>query len=208
MAAHGVSGVVPADFARAVAALRAVRLRPEVTLSEVPSPGRIAPYSMALSAEVGTRGLSAEVGTNGLSAEVGAADEELASGRFVLLHDPAGQDAWEGTMRAVTFVRAELEPEMGGDPVLGDVGWTWLLECLAAAGAHPVAAGGTVTRVISQSHGSLADRPPVVEIEIRASWTPVDADLGPHLRGWAGLLCAAAGLPPVPDGVRLLHRGT
>ena len=190
MAAHGVSGVVPADFARAVAALRAVRLRPEVTLSEVPSPGRIAPYSMALSADVAT------------------GDTELASGRFVLLHDPAGQDAWEGTMRAVTFVRAELEPEMGADPVLGDVGWTWLLECLAAAGAHPVAAGGTVTRVISQSHGSLADRPPVVEIEIRASWTPVDADLGPHLRGWAGLLCTAAGLPPVPDGVRLLHRGT
>lgn len=190
MAASGVSGAVPADFARAVAGLRAARLRPEVTLAEVPSPGRIAPYSMAL------------------SAEVGAGDDELATGRFVLLHDPAGQDAWEGTMRAVTFVRAELEPEMGGDPVLGDVGWTWLLECLEAAGASPVAAGGTVTRVLSQSHGSLSERPAVAEIEIRASWTPADADLVPHLRGWADLLCTAAGLPPVPDGVRLLHRSS
>lgn len=190
MAASKVSGVVPADFARAVAALRATRLRPEVTLTEVPSPGRIAPYSMALSAEVAT------------------GEEDLATGRFVLLHDPAGQDAWEGTLRAVTFVRAELEPEMGTDPVLGDLGWTWLLESLSAAGARPVAAGGTVTRVLSQSHGTLSGRRAVVEIEVRASWTPPDADLGPHLRGWADLLCTAAGLPPVPDGVRLLHRGS
>jgi len=63
-----------------------------------------------------------------------------------------------------------------------------------------------VTRVVSQSHGSLADRPSVVEIEIRASWTCPDPDLAPHLRGWGDLLCTAAGLPPLPQGVRLLHR--
>jgi len=185
-----VTGVVPAAFAQAVSSLREVRLRPEVTLTEVPSPGRIAPFSTALSAEVVSGAL------------------ELASGRFVLLHDPAGQDAWEGTMRAVTFVRAELEPEMGTDPLLGEVGWSWLTECLAAAGAAPVAAGGTVTRVLSQSHGSLADRAPVVEIEIRASWTCPGTDLGPHLRGWVDLLCTAAGLPPLPEGVSLLRRPT
>lgn len=185
-----MTGAVPAAFAQAVTSLRAVRLRPEVTLTEVPSPGRIAPYSVAM------------------SAEVASGEDELASGRFVLLHDPAGQDAWEGTMRAVTFVRAELEPEMGGDPLLGDVGWTWLVECLASAGARPVATGGTVTRVLSQSHGSLADRPSVVEIEIRASWTCPDPELGAHLRGWVDLLCTVGGLPPVPEGVRLLHRGT
>ena len=190
MSAHGVTGVVPAAFAQAVSSLREVRLRPEVTLTEVPSPGRIAPFSTALSAEVVSGAL------------------ELASGRFVLLHDPAGQDAWEGTMRAVTFVRAELEPEMGTDPLLGEVGWSWLTECLAAAGAAPVAAGGTVTRVLSQSHGSLADRAPVVEIEIRASWTCPGTDLGPHLRGWVDLLCTAAGLPPLPEGVSLLRRPT
>ena len=192
MAVHGVPGAPPADFQRATESLRAVRLRPEVHVEEVPAPGRIAPFALALSADV--------------VAGPAADGEELATGRFVLLHDPAGQDAWEGTFRVVSFVRAELEPEMGTDPLLGQVGWTWLRECLDGAGAKAVAHGGTVTRVLSDSHGALADRPPTVEIEVRASWTPVTSDLAPHLRAWADLLCTVAGLPPLPDGVAPLPR--
>jgi len=184
----------PEPFLRAVAALRAVRLRPEVVLEEVPAPQRIAPYAVAL------------------SADVVRADEELATGRFVVLHDPAGQDAWDGTFRAVTFVRAELEPELGTDPVLGQVGWSWLEDALA--GARHRAAGGTVTRVVSESFGALSGRPAAVEVEVRASWTPEppagrpDAvpDLGAHLRAWGELLCTVAGLPPLPDGVAPLPR--
>jgi hypothetical protein len=188
---HGVPGAPPRDFQRAVEALRAVRLRPEVQLEEVPAPGRIAPYAVALTGNVSN----------------GAADaEELATGRFVLLHDPAGQEAWEGTFRVVSFVRAELEPELGSDPFLGEVGWSWLRESLDGAGAGAVAHGGTVTRVVSDSHGTLADRPPTVEIEIRASWTPVGPDLGAQLQGWADLLCTVAGLPPLPQGVAPLPR--
>lgn len=181
-------GVVPKAFGTAVDGLRDVRLRSEVVLTEVPAPGRIAPHSIAL------------------TADVVLGDDELASGRFVLLHDPAGQEAWEGTFRVVTFVRAELEPEMGADPMLGQVGWTWLGESLDAAGARAVAHGGTVTRVVSESYGSLADRPSSVEIEIRASWTPLETDLRPHLRGWVDLLCTVAGLPPLPPGVAPLQR--
>lgn len=179
---------MPEAFASAVGGLRDVRLRSEVVLTEVPAPQRIAPHSLALTADV----------------VVG--DDELATGRFVLLHDPQGQDAWEGTFRVVTFVRAELEPEMGSDPMLGQVGWTWLGESLEGAGATAVAHGGTVTRVVSESYGSLADRPASVEIEIRASWTPADADLRPHLHGWVDLLCTVAGLPPLPPGVAPLPR--
>lgn len=192
VAVHKVPGGPPEGFQRAVEALRAVRLRPEVQLEEVPAPGRIAPHAVALSADVVT----------GPAPDT----EELASGRFVLLHDPAGQEAWHGTFRVVSFVRAELEPELGADPLLGQVGWTWLTECLDGAGAAATAAGGTVTRVVSDSHGALAERPPTVEIEIRASWTPTDADLAPHLRGWADLLCTVAGLPPLPEGVAPLPR--
>ena len=54
--------------------------------------------------------------------------------------------------------------------------------------------------------GALADRPDEVEVEIRASWTPPDGDLGPHLTAWATLLCTTAGLPPMPDGVTVLSR--
>ncbi len=53
-------------------------------------------------------------------------EEDLADGRLVLLHDPAGHDAWHGTFRLVTLVRAELEPEMAADPLLPDVCWSWL----------------------------------------------------------------------------------
>jgi hypothetical protein len=178
----------PERFGRAVQTLRSARLRSEVVITEVPAPQRIAPHAAALSADVVAGG------------------EELATGRFVLLHDPAGQEAWEGSFRAVTFARATLEPEMGADPLLGQVGWSWLEECLDGAGARVCAAGGTVTRVVSESFAGLAERPATVEIEIRASWTPLDDDLAPHLRGWADLLCTVAGLPPVPEGVASLPR--
>lgn len=181
-------GAAPDAFGRAVASLRTARPRSEVVLTEVPAPQRIAPFAAALTADV----------------VVG--DDELATGRFVLLHDPAGQDAWEGTFRVVTFVRAALEPELGADAMLGQVGWTWLEDALADAGAHAVARGGTVTRVLSESFAGLADRPATVEIEIRASWTPVDDDLAAHLRGWTDLLCTVAGLPPLPEGVVALPR--
>ncbi len=168
-----------------MASLRAARLRPEVHLEEVPAPQRIAPHALAV------------------SADVVVADEDLGTGRFVLLHDPAGQDAWEGTFRAVTFVRAALEPELGADPMLGQVGWSWLEEALADAGAAFTAPGGTVTRVVSESYGALADRPSTVELEVRASWTPLD-DVGLHLEAWGRLLCTVAGLPPLPAGVSAL----
>ncbi len=177
----------PEEFLAGVERLRAARLRPEVVLEEVPAPQRIAPHAVAVSADVVLDG------------------EELATGRFVLLYDPAGQDAWEGTFRAVTFVRATLEPELGADPLIGQVGWTWLQECLTAEGAAHTASGGTVTRVVSESYGALADRPPTVEIEVRASWTPLD-DVAGHLRAWGALLCTVAGLPPLPQGVAALPR--
>jgi len=177
----------PEEFALAVERLRAVRLRPEVVIEEVPAPQRIAPHALALSADVVID------------------DEELASGRFVLLYDPAGQDSWEGTFRAVTFVRAALESDLGSDPLVGQIGWTWLQESLETAGVAYVAAGCTVTRVVSESFGTLSERAPSVELEVRASWTPTD-DVADHLRAWATLLCTVGGLPPLPAGVAALPR--
>ncbi len=191
MVAKTVPDDAPEPFQRALLALKAAAVRPEVVLSEAPSPGRIAPYSVALTADVVDRRADGEV-------------EELATGRFVLLFDPSAPEPWDGTFRAVTFVRADLEPELGSDPLLGEVGWSWLLEALAQRGAAHVNEGGTVTRVVSESFAALADRPSGVEIEIRASWTPADDDLGAHLSAWTDLLCTVAGLPPLPEGVTAL----
>lgn len=194
MVARGSPEDAPEPFQRALAALKSVPVRPDVVLTEAPSPGRIAPYSVALTADV----LDRCVG--GAS---GAADQ-LATGRFVLLHDPSAPEPWGGTFRAVTFVRADLEPELGSDPLLGEVGWSWLLESLQQRGTAFSHEGGTVTRVVSQSFAGLSDRPSGVEIEIRASWTPDDDDLAPHLLAWTDLLCTVAGLPPLPEGVTAL----
>ncbi len=178
-------GTQSPEFTQALAALRAARLRPEVRLTEVPAPSRIAPFAAALTADV-------------LAAPND--EDELATGRFVLLHDPSEPEPWEGAWRAVTFARATLEPEVGPDPMLGQVGWSWLMDSLRDHGVALTAEGGTVTRVVSESFGALSDRAPSVEMEVRASWTPL-GPVGEHLEAWADLLCTIAGLPPLPAGV-------
>ena len=190
---RSVPGEESAEFARALRDLRAVRLRPEVRLTEVPAPSRIAPHAVAMSAEV-------------VTADTRGEGDELATGRFVLLYDPSGPEPWEGIWRAVTFVRAVFDPELANDPMVGAVGWSWLMEALADRDATCVAEAGTVTRVVSESFASLAERSATVEMEIRASWTPIGPDLGVHLQAWTDLLCTVAGLPPLPEGVVALPR--
>ena len=182
---------IPAEFRAALQALSGRRLRGEVRLTEIPAPARIAPFAVALSGEV--------------DQSTGLGDDEPAGGRFVVLHDPVGQEAWQGTFRVVTLVRAATDPEVGMDPMFCEAAWTWVEEGLDGAGAAHHALGGTVTRVVSQSFGALSERPGEVEVEIRASWTP-DGDLAAHLSAWSALLCTAAGLPPLPDGVASLGR--
>jgi hypothetical protein len=183
-----VAGEGTADFGRAVASLRDLRVRPEVHIEEAPAPQRLAPFALALSAEVVVD------------------QEDLGTGRLVVLHDPQGQEAWEGTFRVVAFVKASLEPEMAADSVLTEVGWAWLVEALVQHGAGYRALSGTVTRVTSESFGALADRPIEGQIELRASWTPTHPDLSAHAHAWADVLTQAAGLMPLPTGVAQLPR--
>jgi hypothetical protein len=168
----------PETFIRAVAGLRADPPRPEITLEEASAPQRLAPFGYALSGTVLREG------------------DEVATGRLILLHDPSGHDAWGGTMRLVTYVTAELEPELAADPLLPAVGWSWLVDALEANGAVYTAIGGTVTQTLSTRFGELAGPPTAADVEIRASWTPLDEDLQVHLYGWCALLASTAGLPP------------
>jgi hypothetical protein len=194
---HPGSGAdsAPAPFRAAVRAMHAAALRPEVLCEEMPAPQRIAPWSSALSADVTVDGV--DVGT----------------GRLILLHDPAGNDVWDGTFRCVAYARADVDTDLGNDPLLAEVGWSWLVEALESHGATHLAASGTVTCVRSESFGQMGDDEATAQVEIRASWTPVvpdDAteagvdgapDMAAHVEAWGELLCTAVGLPPVPDGV-------
>lgn len=178
-------------FEKLIDHLRSITPRSEIILEEVPPPQKLAAFSFAFSADV----------RNGL---LGEAEDELASGRFVLLHEPGGQDTWEGEFRCVTFVRADVDPVMQEDPLLPEVGWSWFLESITNAGCEFNAPSGTVTRVSSASFGKLSPRHDESEMEIRASWSPIvddPRDLIKHIEGWCNLIAEVSGLPPVPEGV-------
>ena len=181
---------LPRSSGVAVAQLRAARLRPEVFCEEMPAPQRIAPFASALSADVTVDG------------------EDVGTGRLVLLHDPAGNDAWEGTFRCVAYARAEIDPEMANDPMLAEVGWSWLTEALDAHGADVRRARPAPSpRSSSESFGGMAD-----EERQRPARDPRLLDPGRRPRATAarpgrtsrrGASCCAppSGLPPVPEGV-------
>jgi hypothetical protein len=194
-----------ATFTAAVADLRSCQdllrqIRPELSFEEVPAPRTLAPFATAVGAAVRLDGA------------------EVASGRFVLLYDPAGQRGWAGPLRVIVYIRAELEPEIAEDPMVGEVAWSWLTEALDARTAGYAEPSGTVTRVVTEGFGTKREEPPATGFELRASWSPVtDAAGGPpedegapdglagHLAAWCGTLCAAAGLPPLAAGVSALR---
>jgi hypothetical protein len=179
----------PDLFRRAVASLTGTAVRKEVRVEPLRPPQRLAPWTYAISADVR-----------------GADGDELATGRLVLLHDPDGVEAWDGVLRLVAFASAEMDPEMGVDPMLPAVGWSWLSDALAERHAAFRAAGGTVTQTTSTRFGDLAGPRTTVTLELRASWTADDADMTAHLQAFVDMICTAAGLPP--EGVTVLTPNT
>lgn len=200
----GVPGLadLPASFRGVLSQLRRARPRPEVIVAEVNAPRKLAPYAVALRAEVPSTAAASLRAHPVTRLHPSAGGEELsATGRMILLHDPDGQEVWGGTFRVVIYIRAELDPEMGNDPLLASVAWTWLRDSLDQHGVERSRAGGTATRILSESFGSLEAREASNDVELRASWTPEGSNFGSHLEAWADMVCSFAGLPPVPDGV-------
>ena len=205
-AAQAADANSPAEgtFAAAVAAFMAGReaqRRQGLVFEDVPAPKRLAPYATAMAATV-RRG-----------------EADVAWGRLVLLYDPDGQKGWDGFFRLVAYVRADVEPEMAADPLLGAVGWSWLSEALDARVPGYTAPSGTVTRVITEGFGAKQDEVPLTGFELRASWSPTgpghehgsagnsdpDAvDQPAHIAAWCDCLSAAAGLEP--PGTRALRQ--
>jgi hypothetical protein len=176
----------PTAFQSALDGLRRVTPRREIALEEGPAPQRLAPHAVTLTADVVVD------------------DEELATGRFVVLHEPEGHETWAGTFRIVTFARAAVDLDVAADPLAHQAGWSFLVDALVAHGCAYDVLGGTVTRVSSESFGELDARQDEAHLEIRASWTPHDAsgrDVATHFEAWLEGMCLAAGLAPLPPGV-------
>src|SRR5437868_4990886 len=178
----------PAVFRRAAESLRPSEVRPEIEIEDLPAPQRLAPFSSAIGASVYRD------------------DEEVAVGRLILLFDPEGQRGWDGPFRLVAYVRADMELEITSDPLLGPVAWSWLTEALDTHEAGYSAAGGTVTKAVSEGFGNKGGDPVTTELELRASWSAEEEDLSGHVAAWCDLMCLAAGIPPLPPDVASLPR--
>ncbi|HLS93558.1 MAG TPA: DUF3000 domain-containing protein [Microbacterium sp.] len=182
---HGVSG----GFAAAADGLRSARFRDDLVVREIPSPTGLAPFGVAFAGDV-------RPDSHG--------DSPYGTGRFVLLHDPDEPDSWGGPWRIVAFAQAPLELEIGTDPLLADVAWSWLTDALASRDAEYELLAGTATKTVSRGFGSLEDQGDGAQIELRASWSPV-APTPAHLDAWAELVCMLAGLPPGSEDIAVLH---
>ncbi len=183
--------VAEAVFAAAVADFQAGRdaigdVRDDVTFEDCPAPRRLAPFAVAMAATAHRDGT------------------EVGSGRLVLLYDPDGQEGWTGVFRLVAQVHADVEPEMAADPLLGEVGWSWLTDALDSHAPGYSAPSGTVTRVITEGFGAKEDEPALTGFELRASWCPAQDDLGGSVAAWCDMIVSAAGLPAQPPGTRAL----
>ena len=127
----------------------------------------------------------------------------LGTGRFILLHDPDEPEAWGGALRIVCFAQAPLETDIGIDPFLADVAWSWLVDALDSRGAAYHSASGTATKMLSTGFGELAAEGDGAQLELRASWTPA-GPIAPHVEAWAELVCMLAGLPPGSEDIAVL----
>lgn len=175
-------------FDAAVAELRDTAFRADITVREIATPQGLAPYAIALAADV-------RPGDDGESV--------YGTGRFVLLHDPDSPAAWDGPWRIVLFAQAPLETEIGTDPLLADVTWSWLVDALESRNAVYHSASGTSTKTLSKGFGGLAIEGDGAQIELRASWTP-EGPFRPHVEAWAELVGMLAGLPPGSEGIAVI----
>jgi hypothetical protein len=192
------------------------KARREIVLDNQRPPRKLAPYAAAIGAVVH----EPVPGGSTRSVVPDDADTEIGWGSFVLLYDPAGQTGWAGPFRVIAYIRAELDPEIAADPLIGQVGWSWLTEALDTRTNGYRQVSGTVTRVVTEGFGAKQDQPVTTEFELRASWSPAAVptpppgtarpdgapqDLDGHMAAWCDALCAACGLPPLPAGVSALR---
>ena len=183
---------LPEAFKLAVESISAVSFREELTVRQIDSPSGVAPYSFALAADV-------------LIAEH-EHESQHGTGRFILLYDPDEPESWGGPFRVVAFAQAPLEAEIGLDPFLANVAWSWLTDALTIRDADYFNASGTATRILSTGFGELEDSGEGAQIELRASWSPASPQMGEQAEAWGELLCMLAGLPPTADAVSLTAR--
>lgn len=189
MSFYALDSDAPAQFAAAALSLAEPSLRAELETSQIPAPDRIAPWALAFAAQAPN-----------------PADTPMnrGVGRVVFLHDPEQFDVWGSNMRVIAYGKSPLENDMGVEEDVAHYWWSELMRALNTHGATFINEAGTVTKMSSTGMGSLANDPNSSEVEIRASWSPTDDDLGPHFAAWQDIIASMAGFGMDGEGVTRL----
>lgn len=180
------SSAEPAPFRSAIEAMHRAVVHPAIEVGPIRPPQRLAPFSYAIGAEV----------QHPSGEDVSEQSDGDAFGRLILLYDPDGDEAWNGTMRLVAYIQADVDESLASDPLLPEVGWSWLVDALESRSEPLTALGGTVTSTSSVRYGDIAGPPKAHQLELRASWTAGSVELASHVEAFCEVLAYAAGLPP------------
>ena len=184
----------PKEFLEALSSAKEAEFRGELKVSETSAPSGLAPFQSAWAADVDPTNL----GKN----------RDLGTGRLVFLYDPDCPETWDSAFRMVAFAQAPIEVQMGQDEFLPEVAWSWLIDALDSRVLNYLHIAGTTTAVVSRGFGEMSSDSSGAQIEVRASWSPVSAEIKPHLEAWSEFICMLAGIPPTHAGVATLspHR--
>ena len=173
-------GVAP-EFALALTSLQGLEVRPELEVTEIAAPDGLAAHAIAFNCDV--------------KASESHTKLDLGTGRLVLLWDQEPQESWGSRFRIIIFAKSPLETDIGSEDESTGISWLWLKDALEVLGASYSAEAGTTTRVISSGFGALANQSDHAELEMRASWSPSDTNIGPHILAWQNLICMMSGYP-------------
>ncbi|MCH4249761.1 MAG: DUF3000 domain-containing protein [Microbacteriaceae bacterium] len=178
-------------FEEACARFESGEGRGDVLVQTVDAPSAIAPHTAAW------------------HAKIQSPSPAPGQGRLALAFDPDSPESWGGPFRVILFLTVPLDTAVAQDPLLAEVAWSWLTDALGenAPGSHSVA--GTISKTFNTGFGALATHREGTVLELRASWTPLEAELGGCRTAWVQALALFAGLPPVaPEhGVTPLRGG-
>jgi len=178
MSFYELEADVPAEFATAALGLAEPFFRGEIKTTQIPAPKGIAPTALAFAAEVPNKADTAD---------------NRGVGRIVFIHDPEQFAIWGSNFRVIAYGKSPVETDTHRDEDPAFYYWNLLIRALEKHNVKYLNEAGTVTKMTSTGMGSLSNEAAHSEVELRASWSPTEADFGNHFAAWQDLIATMAG---------------
>lgn len=179
---------LPAAFKLALLSIRQTKLPPHLVIEEIPLPHKETAFGVAISART-------KIQDSG--------DKPAGIGRFALFYDYDPPLGWDDTMRCVIYVESQIDMQLATDSLAPQVAWSWLTESLINANPGHSSLVGTVSVEVNQAFGGLTLGGNEAQIQIRASWSPQNQQVGPDFTAWLNTLLLCSGLDPAENVIQL-----